>query len=307
MNGAPARLRTLALALAAVLVVPGAAAPGFGAPTAPPQAGTVHERLVLDSEVMGAPVHYTVYLPPDYGTSSRSYPIVYLLHGYSDDDTGWVQMGQMNRILDAAIADGTLPPMVVVMPDGGVSWYIDSADGEVPWESMFLQELMPHVEAGYRVRDARRFRAIAGLSMGGWGALTLSMRHPDLFAGAAAFSAAVFADDGLMAWRQEGYDAMLGPVFGRGLEGEARLSEHFRAHSPLAIAESVDPESLRRLALWIDCGDDDFLSAANGDLHAILTRREIAHEYRVRDGAHVWEYWRTGLVSGLQHATASFR
>jgi len=278
-----------------------AATPAFA------QQGTVYEHLLLDSALMGQQVHYSVYLPPDYEISSRSYPIVYLLHGYTDDDVGWVQMGEMNRILDTAIASGELPPMVVVMPDGGVTWYVDSADGTAPWERMFLEEMMPAVESEYRVRGGKRFRGIAGLSMGGWGTLTLAMRHPDLFSGAAAFSAAIFASDGIVEWEQPGYDRMLGPVFGAGMEGQERLSDHFLAHSPLELAASLDAESLGSVRYWIDCGDDDFLSAANGQLHAVLLEREIPHEYRVRDGGHVWEYWRSGLVPGLAFISESFR
>jgi S-formylglutathione hydrolase FrmB len=297
MNKHAAGLALLVVAIAVAL------------PTGPAlaQQGSVHERLTLDSALMGEAVHYSLYLPSDYETSTRSYPVVYLLHGYSDDDTGWIQMGEINRLVDAAVASGKLPPMIIVMPDGGVSWYIDNADGSVPWESMFLQELIPHVESEYRIRGTRRHRAIAGLSMGGWGALTLAMRHSDLFAGAGAFSAAVFTDDGLASWDQEGFDFMLGPVFGRGLTGEGRLTEHFRAHSPLAVAGQADVEQLRQVRYWIDCGDDDFLSAGNGQLHVLLTEREVRHEYRVRDGGHVWEYWRTGIVAGLEYVTQGFR
>lgn len=285
------------LALLALLV----ATPAFA------QQGTVHEHLLLESELMGQQVHYAVYLPPDYETSSRSYPIVYLLHGYTDDDVGWIQMGEMNRILDDAIANGELPPMVVVMPDGGVTWYIDSADGSAPWERMFLDEMMPAVESEYRVRVGKRYRGIAGLSMGGWGSLTLSMRNPELFSGAAALSAAVFQSEAITQWDPEGYDRMLGPVFGAGLQGQERLSDHFLAHSPLELAGSLEVESLRSVRYWIDCGDDDFLTTANGRLHAVMREREIPHEYRVRDGAHVWEYWRTGLVPALGFIAESFR
>ncbi len=277
------------------------------APVLAQQAGTVHERLTIGSELMGEEVHYSIYLPPDYETASRSYPIVYLLHGFGDDDTGWIQMGEVDRIVDGAIATGELPPMIIVMPDGGVTWYINSADGSVPWEDMFLQELMPHVENEYRVREGKRFRGVAGLSMGGWGALTLSMRHPELFAGAAAFSAGVFPDESVVEMEQDTFDWLLGQPLGAGLAGEARITDHFRAHSPHQLAATADLEQLISVRYWIDCGDDDFLSANNGVLHAQMLEREIPHEYRVRDGQHSWEYWRSGLVAGLEFVTESFR
>ena len=145
------------------------------------QHGKVMESLVFNSEKVNYPVEYSIYLPPDYETSNRSYPVLYLLHGYSDDETGWIQFGEANRIADEGIAKGEFAPCIIVIPDGKVTWYINSADGKDPWEDMFIEEFIPFVEKEYRVRSKKEFRAIAGLSMGGNGALLLSMHHPDLF------------------------------------------------------------------------------------------------------------------------------
>jgi len=272
------------------------------------QQGTVHEGLTVDSAIMGTAVRYVVYLPADYDTSSRSYPIVYLLHGYGGSEATWLQNLEMNRLLDDATASGELSPMIVVMPDGGRTWYIDSADGSVPWESMFLQELMPQVEGAYRVRPGKQYRGIAGLSMGGFGALTLSMRHPDLFAAAAALSAAIVKEDGLVANEQDRYDRLFALPFGQaGLSGAARLTDHYRSRVPIQFVQTADPEPLRTVRYWIDCGDDDFLSSDNGDFHDLLLAKEIPHEYRVRDGGHTREYWHTGLVPALTFIARSFR
>lgn len=270
------------------------------------QHGSVHESLVFDSELMGAEVRYSVYLPPDYERSARSYPIVYLLHGLGGDETAWIQRGEIDRLLDEAIGRGSVPPTIVVMPDGGRSWYVDSADGTTPWESMFLRELMPHVESAYRVRAVRDYRAIAGLSMGGFGALTLSMRHPDLFAGAVALSAGVVTEGMLLG--AERYDEVFALPFGRpGATGQDRLTDHWRAREPSQLVATVDPEPLRSVRYWIDCGDDDFLSTQNGELHAMMLEHEIPHEYRVRDGGHTWKYWRDGIVDGLAYVGRGFR
>lgn len=277
--------------------------------TASSQEGTLHEGLSVESNVMRREVRYSVYLPHDYERTTRRYPVVYLLHGYGGDEATWLQAYEMNQLLDQGIASGVVPPMIVVMPDGGRSWFIDNADGTVMWETMFLTELVPQVEAAYRVRAGKRYRGIAGLSMGGFGALSLSMRHPELFSAAAALSPSTGEENGgLAARRQETYDGLFAPTFGRvGLEGEARLTEHFLNHAPIHFVRSADVDALKSVRYWIDCGDDDFLSVTNGDFHALLLERGIPHEYRVRDGGHTGEYWRSGLVPALAFVGESFR
>jgi S-formylglutathione hydrolase FrmB len=158
------------------------------------QTGKVIESLKFESKKVTYPVEYSIYLPPDYETSNRSYPVLYLLHGYSDDETGWIQFGEANSIADRGIANGDFPPCIIVMPDGKVTWYSNSIDGKDPWEDMFVDEFIPFIEKQYRIRANKEFRAIAGLSMGGNGALLLSMRHPDLFSSCVAMSAGTFTD-----------------------------------------------------------------------------------------------------------------
>jgi enterochelin esterase-like enzyme len=293
------------MALAAVLVVALAAAP-------PPVfsndlvAGQVLEGLKLSSAVLGRDVPYAVYLPPDYATSARRYPVVYLLHGYTDNESGWIQFGEVNLAADRAIAAREIPPMIIVMPDGGVAWYINDSQNKIRWEDMFVQEFIPYIDAAYRTRPAREFRGLAGLSMGGWGALVHSLRHPELFAACAAFSAAVWTDEEVLGMKQDVWDKVIGPVFGVGLTGKDRLTPHFRKVSPLDLAKSLPEESLKKVRTYVDCGDDDFLIKGNCALHLVLSDRKIPHEFRVRDGAHTWSYWRTGIVDGLKFIGQSF-
>ncbi len=269
--------------------------------------GQVLEGLEMKSVVLGRDVHYAVYLPPDYAVSTRRYPVVYLLHGYTDDESGWIQFGEIGSIADRAIADRKIPPMIIVMPDGGVTWYINDHLGKVRFEDMFVQEFIPHVDAAYRTRPKREFRGVSGLSMGGWGTLVYAMRHPDLFAACAAFSAAVWTDDEIVGRKQEDFDRYFGPVLGPGLVGKERLTPHLRAHNPLDLAKSLPEESLKKVDYYIDCGDDDFLIKGNSALHVVLKDRKIPDEFRVRDGAHTWEYWRTGIADGLAFIGEAFR
>lgn len=274
---------------------------------AAPAQGQVQEGLHLTSAILGRDVNYAVYLPPDYAASTRRYPVVYLLHGYTDDESGWVQFGEIGLAAGRAIADREIPPMIIIMPDGGVAWYINDYQNKVRYEDMFIQEFIPHIDATFRTRPQREFRGVAGLSMGGWGTLVNALRHPDLFAAAAAFSAAVWTDDEILAMKQDVWDHIVGPVFGPGLGGKDRLTPHFRKYSPLELARTLPEESLKKVRLYIDCGDDDFLSKGNCALHIALTDRRIPHEFRVRDGGHSWSYWRSGIVDGLEFIGQSFR
>jgi len=272
----------------------------------PAQSGKVIESLTFQSKTVPYPVEYSIYLPPDYETSQRSYPVLYLLHGYSDDETAWVQFGEANRIADRGIANGDFPPCIIVMPDGKVSWYCNSYDGKERWEEMFIHEFMPAIEKQYRIRPKKEFRAIAGLSMGGFGALKISMRNPDLFASCVALSSGTFTEEELINMPAGQYENMFGKIFGPGLTGNDRLTESLKSQSPLHLLDSVAPEKLKSIRFYIDCGDDDFLYRGNAALHVKMRNLNIPHEYRTRDGGHVWEYWRTGLFDGLKFIRQSF-
>lgn len=269
--------------------------------------GQVLEGLHFASAVLGREVNYAVYLPPDYQTSTRRYPVVYLLHGYTDNESGWIQFGEVQLAADRAIAAREIPPMIIAMPDGGVSWYINDYQNKVRFEDMFVQEFIPRIDSTLRTRPDREFRGVSGLSMGGLGTLVYALRHPDLFAACAAFSAAVWTDDEIVGMKQDIWDKVVGPVFGPGLTGKDRLTPHLRKHNPLDLAKTLPEDSLKKVRFYIDCGDDDFLFKGNAALSVVLHDRKIPHEFRVRDGAHTWEYWRTGIVEGLKFIGSSFR
>ncbi len=267
------------------------------------QSGRVLESLVFESDRTGYPVKYSIYLPPDYEISQRSYPVLYLLHGYSDDETGWIQFGEANILADRGIANGDFPPCIIVMPDGKRSWYIDHYDGSDPWETMFITEFIPFIEQQYRIRALKEFRAIAGLSMGGNGALFLSMRHPEMFSSCVALSAAVFTDEEFLSGRL--FDRYFGTIFGPAPKN-GLVTDYWKSYSPLHLVRSIDKKQLQSIRFYIDCGDDDFLYKGNSALHVLMRELDIPHEYRVRDGAHRWSYWRTGLFDGLKFISEKF-
>ena len=270
------------------------------------QTGNVKESLKYESKLLGGPVEYSIYLPPDYESSNRSYPVLYLLHGYSDDQTGWVQFGEVARIADQGIANGDFPPVIIVMPNGKITWYINDYKMVNPWEDMFVKEFIPSIEKIYRIRPKKEFRAISGLSMGGYGSLMLAMRNPDLFSSCVAFSSGTFTDKEIVDMPDNTYNMFFGDIFGKGLVGENRISDNWKAHSPLHLIYDVPKEKLKSIRFYIDCGDDDFLFEGNTQLHIQMRKLELPHEYRTRQGSHEWSYWRTGLVEGLKFIGEGF-
>ncbi|NER06218.1 MAG: esterase family protein, partial [Okeania sp. SIO3C4] len=235
--------------------------------------GKVIEGLTMKSKTVSYNVNYSVYLPPDYDLSKRSYPVLYLLHGYTDNETAWVQFGEVNRIADKAIEDGTIPPMIIVMPDAKVTWYVNNHSGKDNYEDMMIKEFIPHVEKQYRIRSQREFRAVSGLSMGGNGALMWAMRHPELFAACAAFSSAVFTDEEIISGVKNDDNDWFERIYGKMMNDET--PKHWKDMSVLYMVERMKKEELSRVKYYIDCGDDDFLYRGNAALHIALRKKEV--------------------------------
>ncbi len=268
--------------------------------------GVVKEGLLVNSKILNKEVRYTIYLPFDYNSSNRCYPVVYLLHGYTDNDMGWLQFGEINMIADEAIAKREIPPMIIVTPDAGVSWYINNYDGSVKYEDFFIKEFIPFIESQYRIRKEKRYRGIAGLSMGGYGTFNYAFKYPDLFCAAAPLSAAVYTDKQVINFSQERWNKVESVMFGKELKGQKRLTKHFKNNSPLHLLDKLNAKDLRKVRYYIDCGDDDDLSVGNSQMHIKMKELNIPHEFRVRDGRHNWQYWRSGIVDALKFIGESF-
>ena len=260
----------------------------------------VFDNLKMSSEILNMDRNYAIYLPPDYETSSRSYPVLYLLHGLGDDQTGWIQFGEVKKIADNAIINGEATPMVIVMPDAntGEVGYFNIPSKNLMYEDFFFNELMPHVESKYRIKSDKRFRAISGLSMGGGGTLTYALHRPDLFSAAAPLSSATGSTDveeSLKRIRRYGFE------FTRD-----EMQSLLKANHPLELIKDISLNKLNSVRWYIDCGDDDYLFEDNSLLHIAFSKRGINHEYRVRDGAHTWTYWRESLPTVLEFVSQGF-
>ncbi len=269
--------------------------------------GKIVESLSIKSRVLGKEVRYSIYLPSDYETSQRKYPVLYLLHGYSDDETGWVQFGEVQKIANETIAKGDATQMIIAIPDAGVSWYINDARGKVRYEDFFVNEFIPYVDSVYRTRTNKQYRAVAGLSMGGYGSLIYAMKHPNLFSACAPLSAAIWNDDHIVEMTEEAWrNYKFNELFGTELSGKNRLTETWNKNSIFKLAAIVAVDQLSQVRFYIDCGDDDSLVKGNMDLHAILMDRKVKHEFRIRNGAHNWPYWRSALPEVLKFVSESF-
>jgi enterochelin esterase-like enzyme len=226
--------------------------------------------------------------------------VLYLLHGGGDDHAGWIQFGEVLHIADRSVREGRATPMVIVMPDASGpprGWFNDPA-GTWRFEDFFFDELMPHVESTWRIRAEKRYRAVAGLSMGGGGSFMYALHRPDLFSAAAPLSASTGPRS-----MEEMVQRMSPEARNLGAE---RLDEYFRRHSTLELVESMSQDALRSVRWYIDCGDEDFLFEGNALVHIALRKKEVPHEYRVRDGGHTWTYWRTALPDVLAFVSDGF-
>lgn len=265
------------------------------------QTGKVYDNLICPSKILKMDRKYAVYLPPDYETSQRSYPVLYLLHGFGDDQTGWVQFGEVLTIADQAIKSGDATAMVIVMPDAntGKPGYVNDARGEWKYEDYFFQELMPYVEKTYRIKSDKRYRAIAGLSMGGEGTFIYALHHPELFSAACPLSAATGP-----ASPEEivNYRLWAGAKDLNATDKEA----YFNKYSVLRLIQNMPDNQKKSVRWFIDCGDDDFLFEGNSMVHIAMRKKEIPHEFRIRDGGHTWTYWRASLPVVMNFISMSF-
>lgn len=264
------------------------------------QTGKVYDNLTLPSKILNMERKYAIYLPPDYESSSRSYPVLYLLHGGGDDQTGWVQFGEVLNITDKAINEGKATPMIIVMPDANTTrrGYSNNATGTWLYEDFFFKELVPFVEKKYRIKGEKRFRAIAGLSMGGDGSFTYALHHPEMFSSACPLSAGT----GPLTLET----AKTNVRRGDSTATEAQIESFYNRQSVVTLVNAV-PDSLKRAVRWyIDCGDDDFLFEGNSLVHIAMRKKEIPHEFRIRNGGHTWTYWRQALPEVLEFVSQAF-
>lgn len=253
-------------------------------------------ELVADSfrsSALGRDYRMQVYLPDGYKDKPGPYPVAYLLHGASGDEFDWPVKGGVKETLDGLIKRGQIRPAVVVMPGNGPSWWVDGAVDKA--ETALLDDLLPYVEGKYRIARERSQRMIGGLSMGGYGALNLSLKHPDLFCGAAIISPAIY--DPLP---PETSASRRTPQFVRKGQFDAELWKSLNYPAHLEAYRKAP----QKVAMWIVSGDHDALGIALMSAHLfsrILPLQPRHAELRVIDGEHEWMVFRDALPDALRY------
>ncbi len=238
--------------------------------------GTVEINWEKSKAIAGETRAVWIYTPPDYARTTRRYPVLYLLHGSNDTAAGWTMAGNANFVLDNLLAGGKMVPMIVVMPFGHATPFgVPAAPGGITNDDLFAQYLLtdviPTVEARYRVAPGRDNRAIAGLSMGGGQSLRIGLGHLDLFSAVASFSGAVPADF------------------------ETRFS---------ALLKDSAGTNQKLKTLWIGCGQQDSLFGRSKGLSELLTKYQVRHVFHPTGGVHNYTVWRKYLA---EYAPLLFR
>jgi enterochelin esterase family protein len=260
-------------------------------------AGDLRTGLSFASRALGAPLRYSLYLPDAYARQPEvRFAVIYLLHGYGGNDREWTERGQADAILDRLIGEGEAPPVIAVMPDAGKSWYVDSAalGGPGDYESAIAGDLIEHIDAEYRTISRREGRAIAGLSMGGYGALRLAFFNPERFAAAASLSGALYEEIGIpgverpVATALQDAERWYHGAYGRPFDIATYIARNPFARIGELSRMQAPPEIL------ITTGDDDYFKFYEGScaLFVALRRAGLAAELRVDDGGHDWRLWR---------------
>lgn len=241
------------------------------------------QTVQFKSDLIGKILPYKALLPPAYFKSNRRYPVLYLLHGLFGHHDDWIT--RTNLAEYAASYD-----MIIVTPEGHDSWYIDSATAPADkYESYFIRELIPDVDLRYRTIKDRRARGVAGLSMGGYGALKYGLKYRDDFVFAGSLSGAL--DPANRSEERPGFlweilRPSLATAFG---PPNSRAREVNDLHQ---IARNLTAAEIPSLPyLYFDCGLEDGFLATNREFAEVLLSKKIAHEYRQLPGGHTWEYW----------------
>lgn len=261
------------------------------------------ECVSLPSKILERGVPYCVLLPPSYDAEkTRRYPILYLLHGLGDNDQFLIHSGGMNLVQDLWERK-QLGEFLIVTPAASMSFYINSEDGKRRYEDFFLREFMPGVEKRYRAQAGRNSRGIAGISMGGYGALHIAFRHPQLFAAVGAHSAALIEklpNVSAQNARQMSQLRVLGDAFGSPFD-----AAFWKQNDPLTIARTAN---LAGLNIYFDCGSEDDYGFDSGAvaLDKLLTSRHIAHEFHLYPGGHDWDYFAAHLPALLEFEFHAF-
>ncbi|UUX49439.1 esterase family protein [Nisaea acidiphila] len=248
----------------------------------------LRESLSFESNALGREMKYSLFLPDD---TAGQLPVLYLLHGLGGNERDWQKLGRIEGTMDRLLATGAVPPFAIVMPDAGNSWYVNS-EAHGAYEDAILDDLLPYIESHHSLGTTR---AIAGLSMGGYGALRLAFRHPARFEMTGALSAAIFPDLTRREDVSEQQVRFFKGAFGTPFDVPMFNRQNFFADIPALTGAASKP------AIFVTVGDDDGFGLYEGNvaLYLALKRAGIPIEFRMTDGNHTWRLWREEIENVL--------
>ncbi len=288
--------RTLAAILILLAVTAGLFAQrGFQVRDVPP-AGSRVQYKTYQSALMGRELRYGIYLPPSYEASgTRKYPVLYFLHGLNENEMRWSTRGETDLLLDKMVADKAIGEFIVAIPmSSTTSFYTNARSGNAPWEDAVVKEFIPLIESTYRVNATRTTRGISGISMGGYGALKIAMKHPEMFGSVSAHSAALvpdFDNTTVTGRRLDQFKALFDNIYGIGFAAGGKLdTTYWDANNPLELAK--DTAKLQNLKIYFDCGTEDEYGFYGGlkALDDLLTAAKYPHTAALYPGMHGWDY-----------------
>ncbi len=248
------------------------------------------EYTEFPSASLGRNVRCAISLPAAYEQKPKErYPLVIFLHGLNNDERDWEKEG-IEAKLAALRASGKVGDFIIAMPYGANSFYINGKDG-TRYEDAIVKDFLPFIDSKYRTRAAPRHRLIEGISMGGYGALLIAFKHPELFAGVAAHSAALFNELPQPPSAQNDRYGNYRYQLATKLFGAPPDAEYFQANNPLNLAK-LNAAKLKSLKIYFDVGEQDRygFDAGNRELDAILTAAGVKHEYHLAPGGHGWTF-----------------
>jgi S-formylglutathione hydrolase FrmB len=260
------------------------------------------------SRILKQSVHYCVQLPPDYDANSSKqsrYPVLYFLHGLGQNEQTMFGTGGWSLIEDLR-RQHKIGDFLVVAPEGGRSFYINSANDAFRYNDFFIQEFIPHIERRYRVRPGRNGRAITGLSMGGYGALRFAFAHPEMFSAVSAQSAALITQTpqelGAAGQSNKTLGRLLGSAFGQPID-----VPHWKRNSVFVLAKE-NQAGLKKLAIYFNCGQSDDFGFEEGAaaLHQQLQAEGIKHEYHSYPGDHSLAYFMSHMEEVMEFHSRAF-
>ena len=236
------------------------------------------------SKLMAREMPYRVILPAGYeANKTQKFPVLYLLHGLTGHYDNWSDKTKLKEF--AASYN-----LIIVTPEGNDGWYTDS--GSVPndkYESYVVQELIPEIDTKFRTFADREHRAVAGLSMGGYGSLKFGLKYPEKFVVIGSFSGALGAASWSVKTLGNNWKALTDSI--AGVYGEDD-SQTRKDNDIYKIVREISPEKAKTLPfIYVDCGTEDFLIQQNRDFAALLVEKKIPHEFRQLPGKHDWAYW----------------